>query len=90
MAAAGVVAVDDGLIGLGGLAGGNILIDGGIGNPHVLLVGLALKQAGRGGFGDDGLGGIQIPQELENLRGGEIGLHARFPHLGHHAFDGTW
>ena len=48
MFAAGMVPVNDGLVVVVGLACFDVLVDGGIGDPHVLLIGLALVKAGRG------------------------------------------
>ena len=42
MITAAMVAVDDGFVLLIGLSGPDVLIDGGIGDPHVILIGLAL------------------------------------------------
>ena len=73
MFAAGMVPVNDGLVVVVGLACFDVLVDGGIGDPHVLLIGLALVKAGRGRFGDNGLGRLQISKKFKDLRRRQVG-----------------
>ena len=73
MFGAGMVPVNDGLVVVVGLACFDVLVDGGIGDPHVLLIGLALVKAGRGRFGDNGLGRLQISKKFKDLRRRQVG-----------------
>ena len=68
-----MVAVDDGLVVLVGLAGEDVLINGGVGHAHLLLVRLALEEAGGRRLADDVLRRVQPGQKLVNFRHGQVG-----------------
>ena len=73
MLAAAMVAIDDGLVVLAGLAGEDVFVDGGVGHAHLLLIRLTLKETGGRRFADDVFRRMQPGQELVNFRHGQVG-----------------
>ena len=55
-----------------GFAGEDVLVDGGVGHAHLLLIRLALKEAGRRRLADDVLRRVQPGQKLVDLRHSQV------------------